>query len=255
MALLDGRTAIVTGGGRGIGAATARALDAAGARVAIVSRSGDQLVEVAGTLVNEPIAIVADLGTPEGPSAAAAEALNAFDGRLDILVNNAAALLRKDTEAVTVDDIDQVLAVNVRGPLLLIQAIIPAMLAAGRGSIVSISSVSALRGTPRRQVYAASKAALDGMTRSLAMEYGPRGIRANTIAPGVVATEMWIENLAKPGVADSVIGLTPVRRLTTTDEIASVVVFLASDAASAITGEVIPVDGGINSTVNLWPTV
>jgi NAD(P)-dependent dehydrogenase (short-subunit alcohol dehydrogenase family) len=252
---LDGRTAIVTGGGRGIGAATARALDAAGARVAITARSADQLAEVAKTLDNDPVTIVADLGTPDGPQAVADAALTAFDGRLDILVNNAAALLRSDTDTLTVDEIDHLLDVNVRAPLLLVSAVVPAMVASGRGSIVSISSISGLRGTPRRAAYAASKAAVDGLTRSLAMEFGPRGIRANTVAPGVVATEMWVDNLAKPGVPESVLGVTPIRRLINAEEIAAVVVFLASDAASAITGEVISADGGMNSTVNLWPTV
>jgi NAD(P)-dependent dehydrogenase (short-subunit alcohol dehydrogenase family) len=104
-------------------------------------------------------------------------------------------------------------------------------------------------------VYAATKAALDGMTRALAMEYGPRGIRANSVAPGVVETAMWRDNLAKPGVADAVLGLIPTRRLSTAEEVADVVVFLASDASRAITGEVISADGGIHATVNLWPTV
>ena len=102
--------------------------------------------------------------------------------------------------------------VNVRSALLATTAVLPAMLAAGSGSIISISSISGLRGAPRRAVYAASKAALDGMTRALAMEYGPRGIRANAVAPGVVETEMWRENLAKPGVADAVLGVIPTRR-------------------------------------------
>jgi 3-oxoacyl-[acyl-carrier protein] reductase len=93
------------------------------------------------------------------------------------------------------------------------------------------------------------------MTRAIAMEYGPQGIRANSIAPGVVETAMWKENLAKPGVAEAVLDLIPTRRLSTPEEVADVVVFLASDASRAITGEVIAADGGIHSTVNLWPKV
>lgn len=255
MGALEGRTAIVTGAGRGIGAACARHLDAAGARVALVSRTRSELDEVAATLANEPVTIVADVGTPDGPGGAAAEALAAFGGRCDVLVNNAATLLRKDSHAVTVDELDLLWNVNVRSILLLNAAVVPAMLEHGRGSIVSISSVSGLRGTPRRSVYAATKAALDGMTRSMAMEYGPRGIRVNAVAPGVVATEMWRENLAKPGVAEAVHAITPIRRLTTVDEVAGVVAFLASDAAGAITGETISADGGMHSTMNLWPTV
>ncbi|MGI9053617.1 MAG: SDR family NAD(P)-dependent oxidoreductase [Ilumatobacteraceae bacterium] len=252
---LDGRSAIVTGAGRGIGAAIATALDAAGARVALVARSTDQLHEIAATLHNGPVVVTADLGTPDGPHHAVASAAEAFGGRIDVLVNNAGIGLRKESETLTVDELDEVWHVNVRSALLATTAVLPAMLAAGTGSIISISSISGLRGAPRRAVYAASKAALDGMTRSLAMEYGPRGIRANCVAPGVVETEMWRANLAKPGVADAVLGVIPTRRLSTPEEVADTVVFLASDASRAITGEVISADGGIHATVNLWPTV
>ena len=255
MGALDGRTAIVTGAGRGIGAAIAVALDAAGARVALVARSTDQLEATASGLANDPVVIAADLGTPDGPGRAVATAVEAFGGRVDALVNNAGVGVRKDSETLTVDELDLVWNVNVRSALLATVAVIPAMLAAGSGSIVSISSISGRRGAPRRAVYAASKAALDGMTRSLAMEYGPRGIRANCVAPGVVETEMWRANLARPGVSEAVLGVIPTRRLSTAEEVADAVVFLASDASRAITGEIISADGGIHSTVNLWPTV
>lgn len=255
MGALDGRTAIVTGAGRGIGAAIAVGLDAAGARVALVARSADQLTATAAALANDPVVVPADLGTPDGPGAAVAIALGEFGGRIDVLVNDAGIGLRKDSETLTVDELDLVWNVNVRSALLTTAAVLPAMLRAGSGSIVSISSISGLRGAPRRAVYAASKAALDGMTRSLAMEYGPRGIRANCVAPGVVETDMWRANLEQPGVSDAVLGVIPTRRLSTADEVADTVVFLASDASRAITGEVISADGGIHSTVNLWPTV
>lgn len=253
--VLDGRTAIVTGAGRGIGAAIARSLDAAGARVALVARSGDELTAVASELAHDPVVVVADVGTVDGPGRAAAEALDAFGGRLDVLVNNAAVGVRKPTEELTVDEIDRVLAVNVRGVLLFTVACLPAMLAAGVGSVVSITSISGRRGTPRRGVYGPSKAAIDGMTRSLAMEYGARGIRFNAVAPGVVPTEMWHAELAIDGVREAVTGLIPSRRLTDASEIADVVTFLASDASSAITGETISADGGMFATANLYPTV
>jgi NAD(P)-dependent dehydrogenase (short-subunit alcohol dehydrogenase family) len=252
---LDGRTAVVSGAGRGIGAAIAQALDTAGARVALIARTESQLKETAATLTNDPVVIVADLGTHEGPPAAAAEALAALEGRVDVLVNNAAVALRKPSDELTADEIDWMLHTNVRSALLLTTAILPSMIAARSGSIVSISSVSGLRGTPRRAAYAASKAAIDGMTRAWAMEYGPVGIRANAVAPGVVHTEMWRENLAKPGVEASVTGVIPTRRLTEPSEVANVVLFLASDASSAITGETLSADGGIHATVNLYPTV
>jgi NAD(P)-dependent dehydrogenase (short-subunit alcohol dehydrogenase family) len=253
--VLAGRTALVSGAGRGIGAAIARALDHAGARVALVSRTESELREVAAALAHDPVVVAADLGTATGPGAAAAAALAAFGGRLDVLVNNAGAALRKDSHTVTADELDLLWQVNVRSALLLTAAVLPAMVARRAGSIVGISSISGLRGAPRRSIYAATKAALDGMTRAIAMEYGPVGIRANNVAPGVVDTAMWRENLAKPGVTEAVLDVIPTRRLSTPEEIADVVVFLASDAARAITGEVIAADGGIRSTVNLWPKV
>jgi NAD(P)-dependent dehydrogenase (short-subunit alcohol dehydrogenase family) len=255
MVALDGRTAIVTGASRGIGAAVARALDAAGARVALVARSADQLDDVAAGLANEPVVIPTDLGSPEGPTAAATTALDAFKGRLDVLVNNAGIAVRKDSEELQLDEMDRLWNVNVRSALLLTAAVLPAMIERQSGSILSISSISGLRGAPRRALYAATKAALDGMTRALAMEYGPRGIRANAVAPGVVETEMWRENLARPGVTAAVLDVIPTRRVSTPEEVADTVVFLASDASRAITGEVISADGGIHATVNLWPTV
>jgi NAD(P)-dependent dehydrogenase (short-subunit alcohol dehydrogenase family) len=252
---LDGRTAIVTGASRGIGAATARALDAAGARVALVARSADQLAALAKELAHDPVVIPSDFETAEGPRAAATTALEAFGGRVDVLVNNAGIAVRRESEAIELDEMDRMWNVNVRAALLLTSAVLPAMLEQGSGSIVSISSISGRRGAPRRAIYAATKAALDGMTRALAMEYGPQGIRANAVAPGVVETDLWRENLAKPGVQDAVLGVIPTRRVSTAEEVADTIVFLASDASRAITGEVISADGGIHATVNLWPTV
>ena len=206
-------------------------------------------------LANDPVVIVGDLSTADGPASAAAEALDSFGGRVDVLVNNAAAVLRKPSEELTADEVDVVLNTNVRSALLLTASVLPSMIAARSGSIISISSVSGLRGTPRRAAYAASKAAIDGMSRAWAMEYGPVGIRANAVAPGVVRTDMWRENLARAGVQESVTGVIPTRRLSEPSEIADVVTFLASDASSSITGETLCADGGMHATINLYPTV
>ena len=139
-----------------------------------------------------------------------------------------------------------------RAPLLLIAALVPTMVGRGRGSIVNLSSVSALLGTPRRAAYAASKGALDAMTRSLAIELGPSGIRVNSVAPGVVDTDLWAKNKAIPGVVDRIEGQTPLRRWATAEDIADVIVFLGSDAARFITGETIAVDGGMARTLDLY---
>jgi NAD(P)-dependent dehydrogenase (short-subunit alcohol dehydrogenase family) len=253
--VLDGRTAIVTGASRGIGAAIARALDAAGARVALVARDRAGLDAVAGGLRHDPVVITADLADAEQPTTAARQALEAFDGRCDVLVNNAGAAIRADSHTLAAADLDRLWHINVRAALLINAVVLPAMMERRSGAIVNLSSISGVRGAPRRAAYAATKAALDGITRAVAMEYGPHGIRANSVAPGVVETDLWRKNLAQPGVTEAVLAVIPARRLTAPEEIADVVVFLASDAARSITGEVLCADGGIHSTVNLWPQV
>ncbi len=248
---LEGRTALVTGASRGIGAATARALDRAGARVALVARGRDGLVAVADELEHDPVVVVTDLGDVDAPAAVARLALDAF-GHVDILVNNAAAASRLATADTDGAVIDRMLAVNVRAPLLLVAALVPSMIERGGGSIVNLSSVSALVGTPRRAAYAASKGALDAATRSLAMELGPSGIRVNSVAPGAVDTDLWTKNRAIPGVVETIEGQTPLRRWATPDDIADVIVFLASDSSRFVTGETISVDGGMARTLDLY---
>ncbi len=248
---LENRTALVTGASRGIGAATARALDRAGARVALVARHREDLAEVAAGLGRNPVVIPADLGEPDAAADAAASALGAL-GSVDILVNNAAAAARLATTDTGAAIIDEMLAVNVRAPLLLIAALIPAMTERRRGSIINLSSVSGLIGTPRRAAYAASKGAIDAATRSLAMELGPMGIRVNSVAPGVVDTALWASNKRVGGVIEAVQNLTPLRRWAEPADIADVITFLSSDAARFITGETISVDGGMAHALDLY---
>lgn len=248
---LPSRTALVTGASRGIGAATARALDRAGARVGLVARSHDRLAEIAGELEHEPVVLVADLSDPDAPEAIARQALDTL-GRVDVLVNNAAIAARLATVDTDAGLIDEMLAVNVRAPLLLIAALIPAMTERGGGSIINLSSVSGLVGTPRRAAYAATKGAIDAATRSLAIELGPSGIRVNSVAPGVVDTALWAKNKAIPGVIETIEGQTPLRRWATPEDIADVIVFLASDAARFVTGETIAADGGMARTFDLY---
>jgi NAD(P)-dependent dehydrogenase (short-subunit alcohol dehydrogenase family) len=248
---LQGRTALVTGASRGIGAGIAAALDRAGARVALAARTGDALSRVAAGLANDPIVIETDLSDPAAPGRLAAEA-EAQLGRVDVLVNNAALGGRRLLRDVDAEVIDGMHAVNVRAPLLLVAALAPGMAERERGSIISLSSVSGVVGTPHRNVYAATKGAIDAATRSLASELGPHGIRVNSVAPGVVDTDMWARNKAIPGVVEMVEAQTPLRRWSTVEDVADVVVFLASDAARFITGETICVDGGMARTLDLF---
>jgi NAD(P)-dependent dehydrogenase (short-subunit alcohol dehydrogenase family) len=248
---LHGRTALVTGASRGIGAATAAALDRAGARVALVARTRADLERVALRFANDPVVIPADLGDRDAPDAVAAQAAREL-GAVDVLVNNAALGRRMLLRDVTAELIDAMHAVNVRAPLLLIAALAPAMAERGHGSIINISSVSGVVGTPHRNVYAATKGAIDAATRSLAAELGPSGIRVNSLAPGVVDTDMWAVNKAVPGVIEGVQAMTPLRRWSVPEDIADVIVFLASDAARFITAETICADGGMARTLNLF---
>ncbi|MDQ2727833.1 MAG: SDR family oxidoreductase [Actinomycetota bacterium] len=248
---LEGQTAVVTGASRGIGAATARALDGAGATVALVARSRPQLEALARDLDHDAVVIVSDLRDGDAPEATARQSVEAL-GSVNILVNNAAAAARLSTVETDAALIDELLAVNVRAPLLLIAALVPTMIGQGGGSIVNLSSVSGLVGTPRRAAYAASKGALDAATRSLAIELGPSGIRVNSVAPGAVDTDLWAKNRAVPGVVSTIERQTPLRRWGAPDDIADVIVFLASDAARFVTGETISVDGGMARTLDLY---
>jgi len=248
---LEGRTALVTGASRGIGAATARALDRAGARVALVARDESALSAVAGDLTHDPIVLPADLADVEVPAALARAALEAL-GAVDVLVNNAAIAARLSTVDLNADLIDSMHAVNVRAPLLLIAALLPSMIERRSGSIISLSSVSGVVGTPRRAAYASTKGAIDAATRSLAMELGPQGIRVNSVAPGVVDTALWARNKAIPGVVEQIEAQTPLRRWAQPDDIADAIVFLASDAARFVTGETLCVDGGMARTLDVY---
>jgi 3-oxoacyl-[acyl-carrier protein] reductase len=248
---LEGRTALVTGASRGIGAAIALALDRAGARVVLVARSRAGLDATAAELRNSPLVLEADLADPDVPARLVSEVRQRL-GEIDVLVNNAAVAMRLSTAELNAALVDELYAVNVRAPLLLISALVPSMVERGRGVIISISSVSAVVGTPQRSAYAATKGAIDAATRSLAIELGPHGIRVNSVAPGVVDTDMWARNKAIPGVIEEIEALTPLRRWSQPDDIADVVVFLASDAARFVTGETICVDGGMARTANLY---
>jgi len=206
---------------------------------------------VAAGLINDPVVLAADLTFVEAPAVLAVQAIDAL-GSVDVLVNNAAVAHRSSTVDINAALVDWIMAVNVRAPLLLTAALAPSMIERGRGLIVNLSSVSGVVGTPLRAPYAASKGAIDAVTRSLAAELGPAGIRVNAVAPGVVDTDLWAKNKAIPGVVERIESQTPLRRWSTPDDIADVVVFLASDAARFVTGETLCADGGMARTLDLY---
>jgi NAD(P)-dependent dehydrogenase (short-subunit alcohol dehydrogenase family) len=253
---LSGRIALVTGASRGIGAATARALDRAGARVVLVARGEEALAEVAGTLHHDPVVIAADLAGPDAPVEVAG-AVERATGPIDVLVNNAATAARLDSTDLTGDLVDSMLDLNVRNLLLLTTALAPGLVQRARdggrtSSVVNLSSVSGLVGTPRRSAYAATKGAVDALTRSLAMELGPSGVRVNSVAPGVIDTDLWARNKAIPGVVQQIEAQIPLRRWGTVDDVADVITFLASDAARYVTAQTISIDGGMAHTLDLY---
>lgn len=253
MGLLDDRVAVVTGASRGIGAATALALDAAGARVALVARSGEALRSLAGQCRNDALILPTDLEHSTSPRRIVDEVLRRF-GRIDVLVNNAAMVRRSEVAEIDVEVLNRSYATNVRAPLLMVSSAAPSMMARRAGSIINLSSISGLLGAPRRSVYAATKGALDAATRALASELGPHGIRVNSIAPGVVDTDLWSSRKARAGVVEHVQRLTPLQRWAEPADIADVAVFLASDASRFITGETISVDGGMANSIDLFGT-
>ncbi|MFN0089252.1 MAG: SDR family NAD(P)-dependent oxidoreductase [Acidimicrobiales bacterium] len=248
---LHGRTALVTGASRGIGAACARALDRAGARVALVARNAEALSAVAAELTHDPVVAPADLAAPDA-AAHVAEAVVDLLGPIDILVNNAAVAARLPSAELRGEIVDELYAVNVRALLLLAATVGSAMATRGGGSIVNLSSVSGLVGTPNRAAYAATKGAVDALTRSLAVEYGPSGVRVNSVAPGVVVTNLWARNRAIPGVIEAIEAQVALRRWAQPEDIADVVLFLASDAARYVTAQTISVDGGMAHTLDLF---
>ena len=242
---LKGKIAVVTGASRGIGEASARALDGAGARVVLTGRTVSDLQRVASDLENNPVVIESDLAPAKAGSILAEQVLESVGG-VDILVNNAGIPMRRTPDALTEDDFDLVFSINVRSLLMLTLGLGPSMASRGGGSVINISSIASLRGPLGRVAYAGTKGAVDAMTRALAADWGNDGIRVNAICPGLIATAIWEDNRNNiPGLIEQLEEQIALKRWGYGDDIADVVLFFASDASRYVTGEVIAVDGGM----------
>jgi NAD(P)-dependent dehydrogenase (short-subunit alcohol dehydrogenase family) len=240
---------VVTGASSGIGAACARALALCGAQIFATGRNASHLEKLA----NEFSAITViplDLQLPGTPEDLVSSVQAKF-GAVDILVNSAGYGDIGRSSRISVSDIDNVVAVNLRAPLMLMSRFGSGMAKRGRGSIINISSVVSSVGTPFQAAYSATKGALEAMTRSLAKEFGTAGVRVNCIAPGLIATEMWGERLQDETLVKSSAKYTALNSWGTAQMVADAVVFLASDASSYITAQTIYVDGGFTHTGDL----
>jgi 3-hydroxybutyrate dehydrogenase len=252
---LRGRAAVVTGGGRGVGAAVAQRLASAGAAVLVAARTSSQVEEVAARLRDEghtahaTICDVSDESSVEGLAATARDRL----GHVDILINNAGIAAAAPIHKTTLDAWTRMLTVNATGAFLCLKAFLPGMVERGWGRVVNVASVAGLSADRYISAYAASKHALVGLTRAAAAEVASRGVTVNAVCPGYLHTEMTRETLTRimqvtgrseQTALEAILERVPQRRLIEPEEVAETVVFLCFDAARGITGESLVIDGG-----------
>ncbi|MEU8820350.1 SDR family oxidoreductase [Actinoplanes sp. NPDC048796] len=239
------KTAIVTGSTSGIGAAIARALAADGITVLVTGRDatrGRKITEEITGAGHRAVFVPSDLaGEPARVRAFAAEAREALGGTVDILVNNAGIYVTRPTPTLEDDDLDRMLAVNIRAPYVLVAELAPAMAERGRGAIVNVGSWMSRTGLPFGALYTATKAADEQLTRAWAAEFGPRGVRVNAVAPGITLTE---GNAAAHDMAKANAKGTPAGVPVQPDDVA----FLVSDRAAMVQGTTLDVDGGLTAT-------
>jgi len=244
---LAGKIAVVTGGSRGIGRAVSVALAEAGAHVLINYRSNEEAAQETLRLIEEAGGtgelLGFDVADPESVDAAIKDAASRH-GRIDILVNNAGIAIDQLLLRVSPKDLEMTWATNVNGAVYCAKACIRPMMRNRWGRIISLSSVVAESGNAGQVVYSSSKAALLGMTRTLAREYASRGITVNAVAPGFIETEMTAD--LSDAAREGIIAQTPLGRIGRPEEVAAAVVFLASEEASYITGQVVRVNGGMH---------
>jgi NAD(P)-dependent dehydrogenase (short-subunit alcohol dehydrogenase family) len=244
---LDGSVAIVTGSSKGIGAAVAKSLAAVGAHVVVCSRHGTEavamLAQIESKTGREGLAVAVDVSRRADVEHLTAETLRKF-GKIDILVNNAAILVRKPFLEMTEEDIDLPMEVNYRGTYLCCQRIGQHMIQRRKGRVVNIASVAAIRGVPQLSGYAASKGAVLQLTQTLAIEWAPHNVLVNAICPGPFQTPMNEDVANDPKMSQEIVSRVPLARWGKPEELTGAVIFLASEAASFVTGSTIVVDGG-----------
>lgn len=238
---LEGKTALVTGGGKGIGRAISEALAEMGARVVVNYRSDRAAAEATAAALPNASAHQADVGDP-----AQVEAMVKAIGRVDVLVNNAGALRDKLLVQMSPPDWEEIIRTDLMSAFATTRAaLMSGMMRARWGRIVNISSIVGLTGNAGQSNYAAAKAGLIGFTKSVAREYGSRNITCNAVAPGYVRTELTTASVTEEMVGEMV-KMTPIKREGTAEEIAAAVAFLCSQRAGFITGQVLAVDGGLS---------
>ncbi len=247
MGRLEGKCCLISGGAKGLGAAQARLFAREGARVAvgdILDADGARLVDELRASSADSLYVRLDV-TSEGDWERAVDAVTEELGALDVLVNNAGIYHRAPVEETTLEEWERVMEVNARGVFLGTKYAIPAMRRSGGGSIVNMSSVAGLVGSRTQSVYNASKGAVRLLTKSTAVQYATEGIRANSVHPGVIETDMMQEVIRTEEERATRMSLTPIGRFGTPEDVAQGVLFLASDQASYITGAELVIDGGL----------
>jgi NAD(P)-dependent dehydrogenase (short-subunit alcohol dehydrogenase family) len=244
---LPNKVAIVTGGGGGIGLAIAAAYVREGAKVVICGRDRKKLDSAAKKLGASCVAVSADVGDAGEIKKLVDATLQRFQS-INILVNNAGVLLAGTAESLSEDDWEQTFNINVRGLWLLSRAVLPPMRVAGGGSIINMGSVLSLVGARNRVAYTASKSAVMGMTRAMALDHATDNIRVNCICPAMVETEMVAPFIADEDAKRQRVAMHPIGRLGKPEDIAGAAVLLASDESSWITGAAFPVDGGYTAS-------
>ncbi len=246
---LEGKVALISGGARGQGAVEARLFASEGAKVVIgdiLDEEGRQVEAEIAEAGGDATYVHLDVTSESDWDSAVRTAVESY-GKLDILVNNAGILIRKSVEETTGEDWDRIMDINGKGVFLGTKVAIPAMRDAGGGSIINISSVAGLQGSPTSTAYSATKGAVRLLTKSTAVQYATKNIRCNSVHPGIIYTDMTRDSLDTEEGQRSWMARVPMRRLGRSEDVANGVLFLASDESSYMTGSELVIDGGITA--------